>query len=69
MGDVMMLEREAHTIKGSSGNVGAVLLQDIAYKIEVAANNEDCIKAASFIPMLEKQFIIVKGIFHEDINS
>ncbi len=69
MGDVMMLEREAHTLKGSSGNVGAVLLQDIAYKIEVAANNEDFIKAASFIPMLEKQFIIVKGIFHEDINS
>ncbi len=68
-GDVPATEREAHTLKGSSANMGAVILQDIAHKIEMSANDEDLAKAASFLPMLEKQFMILKGIFHENINS
>jgi len=68
-GDVLIAEREAHTLKGSSANVGAVILQDIAHKIEISANDEDLTMAASFLPILERQFMILKGIFNENINS
>ncbi len=68
-GDVLIAEREAHTLKGASANVGAVILQDIAHKIEISANDEDLTMAASFLPILEKQFMILKGIYNENINS
>jgi len=68
-GEILITEREAHTLKGSSANVGAVILQDIAHKIEISVNDGDLTNAASFLPMLEKQFNILRGIFHENINS
>ncbi|MEA1968294.1 MAG: response regulator [Thermodesulfobacteriota bacterium] len=52
--------REAHTLKGSSANVGAVALQDIAYQIEISTSDEDLTKAALLVPVLEEQFIILK---------
>ncbi len=68
-GESQITEKETHTLKGSSANVGAVIMQDIAQKMEISANNEDLKKAAALLPSLEKQFKIVKGIFHENINS
>jgi CheY-like chemotaxis protein/HPt (histidine-containing phosphotransfer) domain-containing protein len=68
-GDVLITEREAHTLKGSSSNVGALILQDIAHKIEISANDGDLTTAASFLPILEKQFMVLKGIFNENTNS
>ena len=68
-GDILDLKREAHTLKGSSANIGAIVLQDIALKIEISANEEDLTKAADFIPMLEEQFITLKEFFYENINS
>ncbi|MCD4720230.1 MAG: response regulator, partial [Desulfobacula sp.] len=67
--DTLVIKREAHTLKGSSANVGAIGLQNIAYQIEISASDEDLKKAASFFPKLEKQFIILKEVFHENINS
>jgi HPt (histidine-containing phosphotransfer) domain-containing protein len=57
-GDALELKQEAHTLKGSSANAGAIGLQDIAYKIEKSATDEDFKKAAAFIPELEKNLKI-----------
>jgi len=59
-GDVLELKKKAHTLKGSSANTGAVGLQEIAYKIEQSAADEDLKKAAALIPELEKGFKIIK---------
>ena len=59
-GSILDANREAHTLKGSSANVGAVALQDISYQIEISTSDEDLTKAASLVPMLEKQFNILK---------
>ena len=67
--DIQATKREAHTLKGSSANVGAVVLQDIAYQIESAARDKDLTKAATLIPILKKQFTILKKVFNENINS
>ncbi len=68
-GDLQVIKREAHTLKGSFANVGAGILQDTAYQIESAASEEDLKQAVSIIPMLEEQFMKLKRIFHENINS
>jgi len=59
--DCYLLRQEAHTLKGSCANVGAVAIQDMACRIETSAKNEDLIKAASLIPELEKQVALLKG--------
>ena len=63
--DFMTANREAHTLKGSSANVGAVALQDTAYKIEKSAKTEDYQKTAFLVPMLEKQFKILSDYWLE----
>jgi len=67
--DIQLTKREAHTLKGSSANVGAVILQDIAYQIESAASDKDLTKVATIIPMLKKQFVILKRVFYENIDG
>lgn len=38
-GDFDKMERAAHSLKGSSGNLGAKLLQDVCEQIQVTARN------------------------------
>jgi HPt (histidine-containing phosphotransfer) domain-containing protein len=35
-GDLEAVERAAHSLKGSSGNLGAVLLQEVAEQLQIA---------------------------------
>ncbi len=59
--DLPLLQREAHIIKGASGNVGALNLQEIAEQIEIASEGKDLIKAGSFVTKLDKQLEILKN--------
>ena len=47
--DLLLVQREAHIIKGASGNVGALALQEIAEQIEIAGEEKDLVKAGSFV--------------------
>ena len=58
--DVVRIKREAHIIKGASGNVGALALQKIAEQIEIAGEEKDLVKAGLFISKLEEQYEILK---------
>jgi len=59
--DLSLVQREAHIIKGASGNVGALSLQDIAEKIEVACEEKDLVKVGSFVSELDTQLVILKN--------
>ena len=59
-GDAPSVQRQAHTLKGSSANVGAVAIQGMANQIEVAGKSGDMDKAGILIPKLEEQFDMLK---------
>jgi two-component system sensor histidine kinase/response regulator len=58
--DVLLIKREAHMIKGASGNVGALALQKIAEQIEIASEEKDLIRAEFFVSKLDEQYEILK---------
>jgi HPt (histidine-containing phosphotransfer) domain-containing protein len=53
-GDALSVQRQAHTLKGASANIGAVALQEMAYQIEVAGEAGDLVKAGSLAAQLDK---------------
>jgi len=55
-GDTPMAERQAHGIKGASGNVGAVGLQKVAYQMEQAGKNGDLTSSVSLFEDIENKF-------------
>lgn len=60
--DVLLIKREAHIIKGASGNVGALVLQKIAEQIEVAGEEKDLVRAGLFVSKLDEQFEVLKNL-------
>ncbi|MCX6646873.1 MAG: response regulator [bacterium] len=54
---------QAHTIKGSAGNVGAVAMQKAALEIEQAVKNPAIENIASLISRLDGQFTAFKEFF------
>jgi HPt (histidine-containing phosphotransfer) domain-containing protein len=54
--DAKGAERQAHTIKGASANVGGERLRQTAYLIEQAARAGDLHTASSLLPNLESAF-------------
>jgi HPt (histidine-containing phosphotransfer) domain-containing protein len=58
--DLPLVQREAHIIKGASGNVGALTLQEIAEQIEIAGEEKDLVKAGLFVAELDTQLEILK---------
>jgi CheY-like chemotaxis protein/HPt (histidine-containing phosphotransfer) domain-containing protein len=55
-GDVMGIERQAHTIRGASANMGGGRLREVAFEMEKAARAGDLSAAGRHIPELESQF-------------
>ena len=58
--DPALVDRQAHTLKGASGNVGAVSLQDAALQLELAGKNGDLSRATEMLNTIKKEFEKVK---------
>ncbi|MBW2737701.1 MAG: response regulator [Deltaproteobacteria bacterium] len=58
--DSAIVDRQAHTLKGASGNVGAISLQDAAMHLEMAGKNRDLSRAAKMLNTIKKEFEKVK---------
>ena len=58
--DALQVKKEAHIIKGSAGNVGALVLQELANKIETAGESEDLVKAESYFSEFDTQLEVFK---------
>ena len=65
-GDLPAVQRQAHTLKGASANVGALALQEIANQIEVAGEAGNMVKAISLVSMLDEQFEVLKKLVQPD---
>jgi HPt (histidine-containing phosphotransfer) domain-containing protein len=59
--DLPLVKREAHIIKGASGNVGALALQKIAEQIEISGEEKNFVKIRSFVEELDKQLKVLKN--------
>jgi len=60
------VQREAHTLKGASANIGAVVLQEMAFQIEVAGEAGDLVKASSLVSKLDEQLKILSKLVQPD---
>ena len=55
-GDLGGVRQAAHTLKGSSGNLGALVLSKICYEMELCAKNGDLAGAQKVLPRLLQEF-------------
>jgi HPt (histidine-containing phosphotransfer) domain-containing protein len=66
-GDVLRTERQAHTIKGASANVGGEALRAVAFEMEKAARAGDLKSVMARLPELEHQVARLKDAANEFI--
>ncbi len=54
--DIALVCRQGHTIKGASGNVGALAMRDASFKIEAAGKLGDMEQAAAIFEQIKTEF-------------
>ncbi len=67
-GDIDGVERAAHSIKSSAGNVGATEVRRLSEKAEEAAHDGDLAALRTLLPDLEKAFQEAKAELAEERN-
>jgi two-component system, sensor histidine kinase and response regulator len=68
-GDAHSVERIAHTLKGSCGNMGAVRMEAICAELEEIGRSEDLATAPVRISKLEEEFGRVRVVFEEELSK
>ncbi|MFZ4439302.1 MAG: ATP-binding protein [Syntrophales bacterium] len=63
--DATSAERQAHTIKGASANLGGEALRAVANEMEIAGKAGELKAAAARLPELERQFASLKEAMNE----
>jgi HPt (histidine-containing phosphotransfer) domain-containing protein len=58
--DAQLFARSAHTLKGSSGNLGAQALSRICGELQEIGHAADWARAAEVFPRLEAEFLVVE---------
>jgi two-component system, sensor histidine kinase and response regulator len=66
-GDAQEVERIAHTLKGSSANMGAVRMESICAELEERARSRELTDALAQISNLESEFARVRAVFDEGL--
>jgi two-component system, sensor histidine kinase and response regulator len=59
--DAVAFERTAHTLKGSSGNLGATGMSGMCAELQTMGHETDWTRAAEILPRLEAEFQTVKA--------
>jgi CheY-like chemotaxis protein/HPt (histidine-containing phosphotransfer) domain-containing protein len=67
-GDAPRTERQAHSIKGASANVGGERLRAVAFEMEKAGKTGDLEAVTARLPELETQFDRLKEAMNEFLN-
>jgi CheY-like chemotaxis protein/HPt (histidine-containing phosphotransfer) domain-containing protein len=66
-GDVSGAEHQAHTIKGSSANVGGERLREVAYEMEKATRARDLSTAGRLMVEMEAQFDMLNQVMIKEL--
>ncbi|MEI8372541.1 MAG: response regulator [Planctomycetota bacterium] len=64
-GDVPLVERQSHTIKGAAATVGAGSLREVAFAVEQASKAGELGRAAELVPRLEEEFERLKVVIEQ----
>lgn len=67
--DADAVRRAAHSLKGSSGNVGAQQLAELSQRIELAARDGKLAGLDQILAQLESEFLVVKTILSERLAT
>jgi len=54
--DAPLIHRQAHTIKGSSANVGAMALREVSFQMETAGRESDFTQVEELMEMINAEF-------------
>ena len=68
-GDVTQLSRAAHTLKGSSANIGAVKVQEAAYKLETTAHSGDLGAASGILTEIKEALTETDTAYKDYLSS
>jgi CheY-like chemotaxis protein/HPt (histidine-containing phosphotransfer) domain-containing protein len=66
-GDVSGAEHQAHTIKGSSANVGGERLREVAFEMEKATRAKDLSAAGKLMTEMEAQFDMLNQVMIKEL--
>ena len=64
--DGLTVKRQAHTLKGAAGNVGAEILRSGAFEMEKAAADGNLALAAEMLVQVREQFDVFRRMFMND---
>lgn len=67
--DVVAFRRSAHTLKGSSSNIGATLMQERAYQLEILARETDLGNATSYMGQMEAALQQTEAFYRKYLDS
>jgi signal transduction histidine kinase/DNA-binding response OmpR family regulator len=67
IGETQSVERIAHTLKGSSANMGALRMEALGAELEEAGRSEDLSAASGQISRLEEEFGRVRAVLEKDL--
>jgi CheY-like chemotaxis protein/HPt (histidine-containing phosphotransfer) domain-containing protein len=67
-GDAQSVERIAHTLKGSCGNMGAVRMEALCSELEEIGRSEDLSTAPRLTSSLEEEFGRVRAAFEKELS-
>ena len=68
-GNIVEVQRAAHSLKGSAGNIGARSLYDICRQLDDKARSGDLLALAPLVGALASEFDKVKAEIHRLMNS
>jgi HPt (histidine-containing phosphotransfer) domain-containing protein len=67
-GDAVAVQRAAHSIKGSSGNIGATDLYAVCSRLDAQGRSGDLAPLAPMVELLDAEFAKVTAAIHELIK-
>ena len=68
-GDVEMVRRSAHTLKGSSSNIGATKMQDMSYQMEILAKDAGLAGAADHLEKMNEALEETEAFYKKYLES
>ncbi len=67
--DLSMASRVAHSLKGSSANIGAAVMARLCHEVEQTASGGDLPTVAALVPAVEEEFARVHSALLEAVSS
>jgi HPt (histidine-containing phosphotransfer) domain-containing protein len=68
-GDAALIRRAAHTLSGSSANMGAQSLRQAATLLERAAATQPAAELRSLLPAVELRFAEARDLFTRELDG